>query len=560
MNRGKIRKAARLNVMLIVFMLLGGLLAGSPQAGQPWKISSIDMAGADATNNNTVIVYDRFLLFAPYAPLKKPSSTAAVSELDNHFIYLVDAKRPADGAQSQSLETPGGKVLFYPTKLVYDENTHTAYLRGTRYEPFEDGVQEIAVLAYFRINLDVNGKPTFGNIVMIDIAGFSEGEKIADAPDDFSLAFNGNLLVFTNGLSIFTYKLDLGYVYQVNLVTPEAYSAGSYISYLDVDKATNNLTVYWNGQAKGEGGSVKNFTELSFYNLDSGGTMQLNKRAHLEQFPEGVYLTAGSNIQVFGSPDSNGEIKPSFALLVASDGNLSAIDLTGPQVSASLKPLAHFDSMVVNGGEGSPRVLKYDAVKRTIGIVKQGYQAQARKPSNGRQGRPGSVIRSLSLLNAVESPMIAIGRLGKNLSMDKIKVTASREFTSEFAGETGLTPIIDGQESQWLLATYSGNVVALSTADTIDAASLSLLTQVGPRTGRIAYFASRNSLVAINSFGLDSAQEQISEPGELVLVRGNLGSAQTLSLSSAASVTSSRTGTAQGPTLSARRPCNINKR
>lgn len=560
MNRGKTRRAARLSMMLIVFMLLGGLLAGSPQAGQPWKISSIEMAGADATNNNTVFVYDRYLLFAPYAPSKMPSDAAAVSQLDNHFIYLVDSKRPSDGAQLQSLETPGGKVLFYPTKLIYDENTHTAYLRGTRYEPIEGGVQEVAVLAYFRVNLDDNGKPTFGNIVMIDIAGFSDGEKIADAPDDFSLAFNGNLLVFTNGLSIFTYKLDLGYLYQVNLVTPEAYNAGSHITYLEVDKATNNLTVYWNGQTKGEDGNAKNFTELSFYNLDNGGTMQLNKRAHLEQFPEGVYLTAGSNIQVFGSPDSNGESKPSFALLVTSDGNLSAIDLTGPEVAASLKPLAHFDSMALNGSEGSPRVLKYDTAKRTIGIVKQGYQAQARKPSNGRQGRPGSVIRSLSLLNSVEPPALAVGRLGKNLSMDKLKVISNKEFTSEFASESGLTPIIDGQESQWLLATYSGNVVALSTADTMDAASLSLLTQVGPRTGRIAYFASRNSLVAINSFGLDSAQEQINEPGELVLVRGNLGSAQTLSLSSAATVTSNRTGTAQGPTLTARRPCNINKR
>jgi hypothetical protein len=201
-------------------------------------------------------------------------------------------------------------------------------------------------------------------------------------------------------------------------------------------------------------------------------------------------------------------------------------------------------------------MLKYDATKRTVGIVKQGYQAQARKPSNGRQGRPGSVIRSLKLGGALEPPTLGIVRLGKNLS----KVIASKEFTKEFAGETGLTPFGDGQESQWLLATYSGKVLALSTADMIDAADLSLLTQVGPRTGRITYFSSRNSIVAINSFGLDETQEQISEPGELVVARGNLSSAQTFSAVSASTVTAKRIASAQSPTLSARRPCNISKK
>ena len=97
MNKGKIRNVIRLNVALVIFMLLGGLLAGAPQAGLPWKISSIDMAGADATNNNAVFVYDRYLLFAPYAPSKMPSEATAVNELDNHYLYLIDTKKPSDG-------------------------------------------------------------------------------------------------------------------------------------------------------------------------------------------------------------------------------------------------------------------------------------------------------------------------------------------------------------------------------------------------------------------------------------------------------------------------------
>jgi hypothetical protein len=560
MKRGKTRNVARLGVMLIALMLLGGLLVSSPQAAQPWKVTSVPITGADGANNNTAFVNDRYIIVAPYAPSKVPTFDSAVEQLDNYNIYLVDSKRPTL-AQSHPIETPGGdKRLFYPTKLIYDEDSRTVYVRGTRFEQVDGGVKEIAALAYIHVNLDDNGKPTFGNVVMIDIAGVGEGTT-PDAPDDFALAFNGGLLVFTNGASVFTYDLNQGYLYHVDLVKQEAYDAGSRIAYLDVNAATNTLMVYWNSR-QGEEGNIKATTELSFYQLDKGGTMQLKKRlfAYPEQFPEGVYIPAGSNIEMIGGQDSNGDFLPgSYAFVATSDGNLSQIDLTGKEVTSSLKPLAQFDAMASReGAEGSPRVLKYDATKRTIGIVMQGFRSQIRKPTNGRPGKIGSVVRTLRLFNAVESPTLAVARLSKNFS----KVTGSRVYADEFRGEEGLTRLVDGQNGQWLVATHSGKVLGLSTANAIDSTDLNLLTEVGPRTGRIAYSISRDSVVAINSFGLDASQEQIAEAGALVVARQAPSTVQSLSIASVSVVTvtaANHTTSRQGPGLSIRRPCNISR-
>ena len=77
------------------------------------------------------------------------------------------------------------------------------------------------------------------------------------------------------------------------------------------------------------------------------------------------------------------------------------------------------------------------------------------------------------------------------------KVLASKVFTDDFRDEEGLTPLIDGQDSQWMLATRSGKVLALSTTDATDSLALSVLTQIGSRTGRIDYSASRVSVVAL---------------------------------------------------------------
>jgi hypothetical protein len=553
MRSGKTRNAARSGVILIALILLVGFLVSSPRAAQSWKVASVNLAGADGANNNMAFAYDRYIMVAPYAPSKVPTDPAAVDQLDNYKIYLIDSKRPADdNVLAQALETPSDhKRLYYPTKVVYDEQSKTVYVRGTRYEAVDGGVMEIAAIAYMHLNLDGNAKPVFSDdLVMIDIAGVDDQKTTSDAPDDFALAFGGNVLVFTNGASIFTYNLDHGYLYSVDIVDAKAYSAGSRISYLDVDPVTNFLTVYWNGQVE-QGGKVKNFTELSIYKLAQGGTMQLNKRLHGEQFPDGVFITPGSNAVVLTDASS----KPASVLFVTSDGMLSQIEMTSDEVYSPLKPLFQFVSMAASGPDSSPRLIEYDPVKRTVGVVRQGYTAQIRKPINDRGGRRGSVIRALSLFSAVESPALALARF-KNTSF---KVVASKEYTDDFRDESGLTRLVNGRDSQWLLATHSGKVLALSTADAIETMAPTLLTQVGPRTGRVAYFDSRDSIVAITSFSLDSTEQEIDEAGTLVVARQSGASAQSLGVVSAATVLARRVAKAQGPTLGIRRPCNLSK-
>ncbi|MFL6214273.1 MAG: hypothetical protein ACJ74J_10330 [Blastocatellia bacterium] len=557
MKRGKTRNAARLGILLIALMLLSGLIGSSPQAAQPWKVSSVDLVGADGANNTTAFVNDRYIMVAPYAPSKMPTEAAAVDELDNYSIYLVDMKKPSDGLQSHVIESQvDHKRLYYPTKLVFDDKTSIVYVRGTRYEKTDDGVKEIAALAYMHVNLDVYGKPTFDDdVVIFDIAGVGEATT-PDAPDDLRLVFGGDLLLFTNGASVFTYNVNHGYLYRVDLVKAEAYDAGARIAYLDVDEATRTLSVYWNQQVQ-EKETVKNHTELSFYDLSGDGTMQLQKRLYPEDFPEGVYITAGSSIEVLAPITVNNNfIRP--ALVATSDGSLFQVDLNSTERAASLKRLVQFDAMAT-GSEGGPRILKLDISKRMAGIVRQGYTAQIRKPANGRPGKGGSVIRTLSLFNSVEPPALAIARFNKGMN----KVLASKVFSDDFRGEDGLTPLIDGQDSQWMLATRSGKVLALSTTDATESLGLSVLTQIGSRTGRIDYSASRDSVVAINSYGLDAAAEQIAEPGELLVAR-RLGSAvQNVSTASAATVTSTVSPSERGgqsPTPSIRRPCNISKK
>ena len=549
MKSGKTRNALRAGAVWIAIMLFGGVLVSPPQAAPPWKLSSVSLSGVDGANNNITFAYDRYILVAPYAPSKMPTDASAFDQLDNFSIYLIDPKRPAnDNILSHTLETAADhRRLYYPTKVVFDEASKTVYVRGTRYEPVADGVQEIAVLAYMHLNLDDSGKPAFDdNLVMIDIAGVGAEKTINDAPDDFALAYGGDMVAFTNGASIFTYNLDHGYLYNVDIVDPKAFSAGGRISYLDVDPQTNILTVYWNGQT-GAGGKVKNFSELSFYNLDKNGTMQLKKRLHPEQFPGDVYITPGSNVEILV-----GE-KSMTAWLVTSDGMLSQMSLTGDEIYSPLKPFYQFDGMAAGGGDSSPRLIKYDAAKRTVGVVRQGYTAQIRKPINDRRGKPGSVIRSLSLFNAGESPALAVGRLNKNAN----KVIASKLYADDyFRGEDGLTRLIDGADSQWLLATRSGKVLALNASGPVDD-GLNVLTQVGPRTGRIAYFNSRDSIVAINSFSLDPNDQQISESGALVVARQSAAGTQSYGVASAATVSSGRQARVSNPTPAIRRPCNI---
>jgi hypothetical protein len=561
MKRQKLfSKSIRISILAITLAALFGVSTYTPLAATSWKVASVDLPGATGMNNNVALAYDRYVLIAPYAPSKPVEDNNDLSQLDNCFLYLIDTKKPTEGAQKVKLTANDvadaqGKIVYYPSRVLFDADSSTVFVRGTRYEEKDGLLEEIEVLAYLRLNLDDNGKPVFGsNVVTIDIKGVGS-DHCSDAPMDFALSQKGSLLLFTNGASIFSYNLGQGYVYKVDIVPEKDFNADSKISYLDIDKVTNTLVVCWNKKEQGEGDAVKVSSQLSFYGIDKDGTLPFLTRAYESGFAEGTALTAGSNVAVTStfSKTQPDQLIPDNAYFVTNDGSLCQIDIEEQSKSANVKQLRKIDELAQSGsGEGSPRIIKFDAAKRVIGIVKQGFTAQIRRPSNGRPGRP-SIVRALNVSKAVEQPAFALVKLGK-----KNKIVSSDLFIDDFNNEVGLSNFVYGNDSQWLVSTHSGKLYSVGLSDAATDNRVELLGEIGSRINYIDYFAGRDSVVAISSFELDEEGSRITSPGSLVVARMGATVGQTLgamvlrTLSSSGSILASAT-----PSI--RRPCNIKR-
>ena len=501
-------KSMRLAILALALIGMLGMPSASSLASSTWKVSEVTLPGVNGESNNVAFAFDRYVLVAPYAPSKPIAEDADLSALDNHFLYLFDTKKPFANPVSISLQTlTGGKTVFYPTKVVFDPKSQIVYIRGTRFIETAEGFDAVEVLAYTRLNLDDNNKPIFNSTVsVVDIKGIGAAERSSDAPIDFALGKNGSYLVFTNGASIFTYNLDQGYIYGVDIVPAKDFSQDNKITYLDVDETTNVVTVCWNNKLKGEDGSVKTLSELSFYNLVENGSLDLNKRIKPENFPENTAMTPGSRVAITAT--NNG--KAEFAYLVTNDGALWQVDIDPEtNVSSSVKQLQKFDTFAqTSADDASPRNVRVDSVfKRVVGIVKQGFTAQIRRPATGRSGRSKNLIRTLSTFNAVEEPAFALVKLSK-----KSKVLSSNVFTEDFRAEEGLTDFASATEGQWMISTHSGKLYSIGTTDDPQSASLELMVQLGTRTDQIAYCSARSSIVAISSLASDESGEGIARP------------------------------------------------
>jgi hypothetical protein len=549
-------KSVRLSVLLLALAAMVAMPSNSSLASAGWKVSSVPLAGVNGGSNNVAFAFDRYVLVAPYAPLNPIDEKAGLELLDNHFLYLVDTKKPSDGALPISIEGfdptgSGSKTVFYPTRVLFDPASRIVYVRGTRFEKRDDGYEGIQVIAYLHLNLDDNNKPVVtSRAVVFDIKGVGSEEHCGDAPIDFALGQNGKLLVFTNGASIFTYNVDEGYVYKVTIVTPQEFSEDSQIKYLDIDEASDVVTVCWNSQVKGADG-IKSSSELSFYHLDPDGTLSLIKRIPREQFPENTSLIAGSGVAITTTGD---KADPEFAYFVTSDGSLYQADLTPGGSFASMRQMLVIGELAQgDSADASPRAIKFDPAKRVIGIVKQGFTAQIRRPATGRPGRPGNLIRSLSTFTPVEPPAFALVKLGK-----KNKVVSSNVFVNNFSAEEGLTNFVPGKDGQWMISTHSGNLYSVANAEDPQHANLDLMTQLGPRTDQIAFCSTRSSVVAINSFEPDASSNQIMSPGSIIIAKTSDAAAQIAraTLSSAGATPHGVIARKIVPDLSIRRPCN----
>lgn len=557
-------RSTRLAILAITLITLLGVNSYSPLAATSWKISSVELAGASGVNNNVALAYDRYVLVAPYAPSKPVADNHDLSQLDNCFLYLIDTKKPSEGPQkvklttNDSAESPG-KVVYYPSRVLFDADSSTVFVRGTRFEEREGELVEIEVLAYLRLNLDDKGKPVFdSSVVTIDIKGVNS-DQCCDAPTDFALGHKGSLLLFTNGASIFSYNIGQGYVYKVDIVPQDDFTEVTRISYLDVDKATDTLIVCWNKKAKGEGDSVKTSSELSFYAIDVDGTLPLLKRAYAYNFVDGASLTAGSTVAVTSASVTTKEgdqIVRDNAYFVTNDGSLCQIDFDGEDKTASVKQVRKFDELAQTGSaEGSPRIIKYDAARRVIGVVKQGFTAQIRRPSNGRPGRPGTIVRPLTVYNSVEQPVFALVKLGK-----RNKIVSSHIFADGFRDAGGLSNFVYGNDSQWLVSTRSGKLFSLDLSNDPADAHIDMLAEIGSRIDYIEYFGTRGSVIAISSLESDEEGVSIKSPGSLIVAKKGDAGGQVQSFSAMVLRAIGSQGSALAvATPSIRRPCNIKR-
>ncbi|HVG20088.1 MAG TPA: hypothetical protein VNI02_13640, partial [Blastocatellia bacterium] len=382
-----------------------------------------------------------------------------------------------------------------------------------------------------------------------------ESENSSDAPLDFALAHKGSLLLFTNGASIFSYNIGKGYVYKVDIVPPEDFNEDSKISYLDIDKATDTLIVCWNKAEKSEGDGVKTSSELSFYGVDSDGTLPFMRRTYSYNFVEGTALTPGSSVAITSTSakDDPDKLVADFAYFVTNDGSLCQIDFDG---QANVKQLRKFDELAQpDSGEGSPRVVKYDAAKRVIGIVKQGFTAQIRRPSNGRPGRNKGIVRALNAYTPTEQPAFALVKLGK-----KNKVVSSQVFVDGFKNEVGLSNFVYGDDSQWLVSTHSGQLFSLGLSNDPAEMQLQKVAEIGSRIQYIEYFGTRGSVIAISSFESDEEGISITSPGSVVVAKQGESVSQAQSLGAMFLQKVGSPGSVLASAIpSIRRPCNVRR-
>jgi hypothetical protein len=538
-------RSMRIVVVLLALLMAYGAISYSPRAASSIPTYSIGLEGVTGVTNNTVLAYGRYLLVAPFWPSKgiDENGDLDVSLLDNSVLYVFDTKKPGAQPLTKQLtsgdpSSPGSKTVYFPSKVVFDPASKNVYIRGTRFEDKEGEVIPIDVIAYVQLNLESNGKPVFSsNVVPIDIQGVSS-QFTGPAPLDFGFGSNGDLMVFTNGASVFSFNLDYGYLYELPIVHPTLYGTDDSISFLDVDPKTNIVSICENVRSVDKEGGVTYSSSISFHKLRDDGTFSLLKLVSSDQFPTNTILSRGSNVAVVSETDS------SFALFTTTDGALWSIDLDDGPVQVTAKRLHTFPELSTDVNAPSALLTRYDPAKRVIGVVKPGFDIQISRPINGKKGR---ISRPINI--ASETPVLAMARLGK-----KNKVVSTTAYDEEFKSEGGLTNIVNGDSSQWLISSFIGNLYSIDVASDLPTSNVKLLGQVGTRVNRIDYYADRANVVAINSFALDENGMQVSSPGALVVGKVSGVEIQSKTILETVMPTVAAFGKA-APKI--RRPCNI---
>ena len=509
-------RRARIVVLFVVLVLVLGVVSYPRGADTRMKqLYSIGLGGVTGAANNTVLVFGRYVLVAPFAPTKgiTDDGDLDLDNLDNSLLYLVDAKKPSAPLITKDMKgwdpTPShSKTVFFPTRVAYDEKSSNVYVRGLRFEQSDGDVTPIDVIGYVNLHQDSDGTPKFdNNVVLIDIPRASN-KRSGSAPLYFAVSGQGDLLVFTNGATVYSYNLIEGYIQELGIVDASDYGANDSISYLNVDPATNIVSICRNREISDESNQRITTSELSFYRLGQFGSFQLLKHVNPEDFPDGTALAPGSNVAIVSDSDKEGS---AIATFVTRDGSLCIVDLNDEGTNTTARRINRFQELAQNDdSDSSPVLVSYDGASNTIGIVKPGFTVQIARPSNGR----GRIARPSNIHIASGQPVFAMARLNK-----KNKVSSAKAFTDAFKDEGGLSNFVSDDNSQWLISTYSGNLYSVNLGDDLKDSKLGLIGPLGSNVDRIDYYSDRASLVAISSFTMDPDGIRMSTPGSLVVVK-----------------------------------------
>jgi len=546
-------RSMRIIGVFLALLLAYGAVSYSPQAATPSSLHSIDLGGVTGATNNTIVAYGRYVLIAPFWPSTGIAENGDIdpSLLDNDSVYMIDTEKPDAPPIRKKLSSWDSKTVYFPSKIAFDTNTNNLYVRGTRFEENEGEVTTIDAFAYVRLIPDEEkGKAQFdSNVVTIDIEGVSS-PYTGEAPLDFAFSAHGDVMVFTNGATVFSFTLAEGYLNRVEIVHPGDYNSNNSISFLDVDSATNIVSVCANQKWIGNDKVTRVASQLSFYKLGELGTFDLLKSIEPGLSSDGTALVDGSNIAIVSDADSQ------FALFATNDGSVCTVNLSGEDEASTTNRLYWFPELAQSSTtDSNPLLIHYEPTKRVIGVVKPGFSVQITRPLNGK---PGRITRPINLHIASESAVLAMAKLSKKFKVTSGWVTSAVSFAEDFKDEGGLANLVIGQDSQWLISTYSGKLYSIEIGGDLQDSELRLIGSIGSRVDRFAYYADadRTSVVAISAFTLDEDGMRIASPGSLVFGKLSDLQSQPESIVQALLPTASMLGRST-PTI--RRPCNIRR-
>jgi hypothetical protein len=533
----KIGSAILVFVAVLAVPSYSGLRSGA------LKIQRVELTGTHPTN--TVAFFKDYALVAPYRPSREIEESDVITPeiieaLDNNKLYIINTKSPKD----EPVEVSLGEC-YYPSTVLCDGRN--AFVRGTA---FKETGEAYEVIACVQLHLE-DGKPGAGRAVIVEIPGINEETTVSEAPTDMVLGLDGKYLLFTNGVWVFSYNLDEGYVYKVGIFSAKDYGPGSYILFAGFDEATRTLVVSHNLTEERDGESVKR-TVLRFYTLESSGALSSLKIVESSEFPDGAFLPPESTVAI--SADASGA--PAFAYMGLSDGSVNQVDLhrepVGDDLFGSLKQIGLISELAMGTSEAGPRITKLDGSGQRVWVTNPGHvPIGIRRPAFGRPVRAG--IRRPAFIRSQESPTLFSGQLnGKRTKLVQTTVLADL-----FSEETSITSLMIQESTEGILTTHSGRVFSIVFTKGIDDAEVEMLGEIG-----IVDYSTieQQKIVALSSAEeQDDGTGQLSfSPGSLVIASRKEGKNSSVALSIAQALSHSSPPLA-GVFRTIRRPCNLGR-